>query len=74
MKLTWWSEKTGPGVWDVHVVEDRWVVTKDGCIERPLIAKHTFEGLRREREMAAVARRLVVLEEMKQGVNDGNET
>jgi hypothetical protein len=65
MKLTWWAEKMGPGVWDVHVVEDRWVTTKDGYIERPLVAKHTFEGLRRERELRVIARRLTELEEIR---------
>ncbi len=65
MQLTWIAEKQAPGVWDVRVVEDRWVVDEVGHITRPVVASHVFTGLRREREMAVIARRLVQAEEIR---------
>ncbi len=65
MRLTWTAEKQAPGVWDVRVVEDRWVVDTNGHSTRPVVASHVFTGLRREREMAVIARRLVQAEEIR---------
>jgi hypothetical protein len=74
MKLTWWSEKIGPGVWEVEVTEDVWRASAAGYQTQKVLSTHTIEGVSSQRELRVIAGRLMELEEIKQGVNDGNET
>jgi hypothetical protein len=74
VKLTSWSEKMGPGVWKVDVTEDVWRTSAAGYQTQKVLATHTIEGVNSQRKLQVIARRLMELEEIKQGANNGNET